>query len=46
MDDFMDLHVAGKRKALSKAKKDFELKIAFARKKKDCDEEAVIQIEA
>jgi len=41
----MDERVVEKRKVLTKSKKDFDLKIAFARKKKDCDEEAVKQLE-
>jgi len=44
IDDFMDEHVKEKRKALAKIKKDFDLKVAFA-KKKDESEEALALLE-
>jgi len=38
IDDFMDDHVKDKRKSLAKIKKDYDLKIAFSKKKNEGDE--------
>jgi hypothetical protein len=38
IDDFMDAHVKDKRKSLAKVKKDFDLKVAFSKKKNEGDE--------
>lgn len=45
IDDFMDDFVKDKRKALAKVTKDFDLKIAFLKKKKDCTDEDVQALE-
>jgi len=44
IDDFMDEHVKEKRKALAKIMKDFDLKVAFAKKKNE-SEEAIALLE-